>query len=263
MELIDTHCHLASGRLRGDLPGVLDRARRAGVAGIVCAAADVAEARAASELAGRHADIWCTAGIHPHYAKDAPAERLRAIESLAAQARNVAVGEIGLDYHYNYSPPLDQRRVFGEQLALAVRLGKRIVIHTREAFDDTLAIVRDSRADGRRIVFHSFTEGPDALRAVLDLGAMVSFSGIVTFRNASELRQAAQLVPEDRLLIETDAPFLSPEPVRKMKTNEPANVAHVAACLADLRGASVDAIAESTTANARRFFQLDLPGRPH
>jgi TatD DNase family protein len=259
MELIDTHCHLTHGRLRGQLEAVLDRARQAGVRRAICAAGDLAESRAAAAAARSHEGVFCLAGVHPHDAKDAPEGYLDDLESLAAGPRCVAVGEIGLDYHYDHSPRRDQRRVFAEQLALARRLGARIVVHTREAFADTLAILRESGADGSAVVFHSFTEGPEAAGQVLDLGAAISFSGIVTFRSARAVQAAARAVPDDRLLVETDAPFLSPQPVRNVRTNEPAHVAHVAAFLAALRGEDADALAERTTRNAERVFRLPSP----
>ncbi len=256
MELIDTHCHLAHGRLRQDVLAVVERARAAGVKQIVCAAGDLAEAKACLGLTREHEGLSFTAGVHPHGAKEAGEGYLDELERLAGDERCVAIGEIGLDYHYDFSPRDVQRRVFAEQLALAVRLGKTVVIHTREAFDDTMAIIGQAAAAGERIVFHSFTEGPELGKRALDIGAMISFSGIVTFRNSEALRQTARLVPEDRVLVETDAPYLSPEPVRKMKTNEPANVAHVAAGLAAARGVPVEAIAELTTRNARTIFGL-------
>ena len=297
MQLIDTHCHLAHGRLLPDVGNVLSRARAAGVAAIICAAGDLVESRANLGLAHREKDVFALAGVHPHEAKEyvgdsgnasgeqqrnsedagrmpathegetpsAHADKmsatqpdwLRQVEELAADARNVGIGEIGLDYHYDFSPRDAQRRVFGEQLDLARRLGKNVVVHTREAFEDTLAIIAASGIEGRRIVFHSFTENAAAARRVLDLGATISFSGIVTFARSDELRQAALLVPADRILVETDAPYLSPEPVRKMKTNEPANVRHVAAFLARLRGVATEEVARQTTENAMRFFGLE------
>jgi len=254
MRLIDTHCHLAHGRLRGQLDEVLRRAERAGVAAVICAAGDLGESRAALALARGRAGIRCLAGVHPHAAKDAAPGYLDELAALAGDPRNAALGEVGLDYHYDHSPRDVQRRVFAEQLDLARRLGKTVVVHTREAFDDTAAILAASGVDGGRVVFHSFAAGPDDARRALNLGAAISFSGIVTFRKADELRRAARLVPDDRLLIETDAPFLSPEPLRRMKTNEPANVVHVAACLAELRGCGAEALAERTWANAERLF---------
>jgi TatD DNase family protein len=303
MQLIDTHCHLAHGRLLPDVASVLSRARAAGVTAVICAAGDLVESRANLGLAHREKDVFALAGVHPHEAKEyvgdstnasdeqrrnsedhghgaratdadkmsarhegkmpsphaggAPATHwLRQLEELAADARNVGIGEIGLDYHYDFSPRDAQRRVFGEQLDLARRLGKNVVIHTREAFEDTLAIIAQSGIEGRRIVFHSFTENAAAARLALDLGAMISFSGIVTFARSDELRQTALLVPADRMLVETDAPYLSPEPVRKMKTNEPANVLHVAAFLARLRGVATEELASATTENAKQFFSL-------
>jgi TatD DNase family protein len=256
MRLIDTHCHLTHGRLRPQIAAVLERARQAGVTAVVCAAADLAESHEAAALAGREDDVYCLAGVHPHEAKSAAVDYLAQIERLAADPKNVAIGEIGLDYHYDFSPRDAQRRVFAEQLDLARRIGKPVVVHTREAFEDTMAILKSSGADGRRVVFHSFTEGPAGAATALDLGATISFSGIVTFRNATDLQAAAALVPDDRLLIETDAPFLSPEPLRSMRTNEPANVAHVATFLAALRHSAPEAVAELAAASAERFFGL-------
>ncbi len=256
MHLIDTHCHLIHKRLARDLPGLLDRARHAGVQTIICAAGNLQESRAAADLANREPNVYCLAGQHPHDAKDCGKACLQGIEELAGHPRNVAIGEIGLDYHYDFSPRPRQQKVFAAQLDLATRLDKKVVIHTREAFDDTLSVLSESGFPGERLVFHSCTEPAEHVRRMLDLGAMVSFSGIVTFKRTDELRRAAKIVPDDRLLIETDGPFLSPEPVRKMRDNEPANVAHVARCLAGVYGTSAEAVAETTTANARRFFQL-------
>ncbi|MCE5278571.1 MAG: TatD family hydrolase [Planctomycetaceae bacterium] len=252
--LIDTHCHLCHERLAERIDDVLAAARSAGVVAVIVAAGDLAEAAAARDLARSHRDLSFIAGIHPHAAKSAAPGYLDTLRAMAAEPRFAAVGEIGLDYHYDFSPREIQRRVFAEQLDAARQLGAGAIIHTREAFDDTLAIVGESGLEGGHIVFHSFTEDPAAARRALDLGAMISFSGIVTFAKSQALRQTAAIVPDDRLLIETDAPYLSPEPVRKMKTNEPANVAHVARCLAAVRGVSYDAIARQTTANARRFL---------
>jgi len=254
--LIDAHCHLAHSRLLKQADAVLSRARDAGLVAVVCAAADLQESAQAAALADAHEDVYFTAGVHPHEAKAAVEDYPDRLERLCAHPRNVAIGEIGLDYHYDFSPRDAQRQVFERQLELAVRIGKPVVIHTREAFDDTMAILRRSGVDGARVVFHSFTEPPASVKAVLDFGAMVSFSGIVTFKRSDELRASARVVPDDRLLIETDSPYLAPEPVRKIRTNEPANVAHVAACLAGVRAVEPDAIAELTTANAARIFGM-------
>ena len=260
MNLIDTHCHLAGGRLRQQTPGVLDRAAAAGVSAVVCASAAVGEATAAATLAESYPNVYFTAGTQAVKDIDPEGPYTAVLESLAGRRRNVAIGECGLDYYHGFCPHDVQQRVFARQLELARRLDKPVVVHTREAFDDTLAVLIASGVQPRRVAIHCCTEGPDNVKRLLDFGATVSFSGIVTFKNADFLRQAAALVPDESLLIETDSPYLSPEPVRKMKINEPANVAHVAACLARVRGVSVEALAEQTTANAVRFFALDDPG---
>ena len=257
MRLIDTHCHLSHGRLRRQVDDVLARAAEAGVVHVICATGTVAEAHAAAGLADAHADVTFTAGVHPHDATDVTDDSLRLVGQLARRDKCVAVGEIGLDYHYDHSPRDAQRAAFAAQLELAAGLDATVVIHMREAVEDTLAIVRESAVDGGRIVFHSFTGGPEVARAVLDMGATISYSGIATFARADDIRQAVAITPDDRILIETDSPYLSPEPVRKMKTNEPANVAHVAARLAAARGVAPEAFAELTTANAIATFGLD------
>ena len=239
---------------------MLARAEAAGVAAVVCVASGVADSAAAADLAGRHEQVYCTAGVHPHDAKDAGTDYLRRIEQLAGRAGNVAVGEVGLDYHYDYSPRRVQQQVFAAQLDLARRLARPVVIHTREAFDDALAILSEARLPGEKLLFHSFAGGPAEVGRAIDLGAYVSFSGIVTFKTAGQIRHAAAMLPADRILVETDAPYLSPEPVRKMKINEPANVVHVARCLATVRAMGAEALAGLTTANAVRFFGLDIAG---
>jgi TatD DNase family protein len=256
MNLIDTHCHLADKRLGRIIDQVIDQARGAGVTTMVSAAANLPDARIAADLASKHPEVFCTAGVHPHHAAEHDKSYLAEIEQLAASDRNVAIGEIGLDYHYDYSPRPRQKEAFAEQLALAARLGKVVVIHTREAFDDTMAIIRESGVDGKTLVFHSFTGDAADVARILDIGAMVSFSGIATFKTADDIRDGALIVPDDRILVETDSPYLSPVPVRNVRTNEPANVAHVAVCLADLRGSDIEQFADQTTANAKRFFGL-------
>jgi len=256
MELIDTDCHLANPELAGCIGDVLRRADEAGVVGCICASADLEESRQAQVLASTHDNVWFIAGVHPHNAQDVTPDYLEELERLVSDGRNVAIGEIGLDYHYNFSPPHRQQEVFAQQLQLACRLGKRVVVHTREAFEDTLAIIAQSGITGEDVLFHSFTHGQTQGQQALRIGAMVSFSGIATFKNAQDVRQFAADAPDDRIMVETDAPYLSPEPVRRMKTNEPANVVHTASAVAMTRGTSPDTFAALTTANARRFFGL-------
>ncbi|KPK50051.1 MAG: hypothetical protein AMK72_03085 [Planctomycetes bacterium SM23_25] len=255
---VDTHCHLTDDRLRNQVAAVLARARGAGVMAVVTAASDPPDAAAAAALARQYGCVYFTAGVHPHQAKQAGEGYLDRIEELAAADENVAIGEIGLDYHYDFSPRDVQRRVFAEQLELAKRLGKPVVIHTREAFEDTLAILREAAPPGEKIVFHSYTGDAAGVRRVLDLGAYVGFSGIATFNKSDSIRRAAAVVGDDRILVETDAPYLSPEQLRKMRTNEPANVVHVAECLAAVRRTTLKDFGELTTTNAVRLFGLDI-----
>ncbi|MHC4984448.1 MAG: TatD family hydrolase [Planctomycetota bacterium] len=256
--LIDTHCHLTDRRLEGDLAAALARARQAGVAACICAAANVHDSESAAEIAAANEGAFCMAGVHPHDAGAADHDYLERLAELADRPENVAIGEIGLDYHYEFSARGVQQEAFAAQVGLAARLGKPVVVHTREALPDTLAILRQAGARPERVVFHSFTGGGRETQQVLEPGFWVSYSGIVTFNKADALREAAAAVPDDRIMVETDSPYLSPEPVRKMKTNEPANVVHVARRLAHVRGAAPEDFAALTTANAVRFFALDI-----
>ena len=255
--LIDSHCHLAGPEFAGDLEAVVTRAREAGVAGAltILAADDEPELKQAAQVAHVWPEVRFSIGIHPHAAghfserpPDAAAATARAID---AQPLARAVGEIGLDYHYDFAPRDTQRAVFAEQLALAARLGWPIVIHTREAEDDTFAILAESRPV--KGVFHCFTGNVAMARRALDAGFHLSLAGIVTFPRAVELKEVAAFVPADRLLIETDSPFLAPVPHRG-KRNEPAHVAHVCAVVAELRGAPPGDVAEQTRANYARLF---------
>lgn len=260
MKLIDTHAHLSHKQLCRQVDAVLGRAGDAGVIATICAVADITESKTALSLASKYEsqNVFSLAGIHPHEAKDAPPEIADILSELYANDRCVGIGEVGLDYHYDFSPREQQQKVFAEQLETGKNLGATIVVHTREAFDDTMEILRASEVDGSRVIFHSFTSGPDEIRRILDFGAAVSFSGIVTFKNANDTRQGALLVPDDRILVETDSPYLSPEPVRKTRPNEPANVAHIAAFLAKIRNTSPENFARQTTDNAIRLFRIPL-----
>ncbi len=258
--LIDSHCHLTNGRLAPRVADLLAAARAAGVVACLSAATDVADAKAACGLAKRNAPVFCSAGVHPHEAADAGEHYLSQLADIAAAggAKCVAVGEIGLDYHYDYSPRDVQRRVFADQLELAERLHKPVIVHSREATADTLAALKPfaGRLTG---VIHSFSGDAAGATQFLDQGWYIGFSGIVTFPKADDVRAAAVLVPLDRLLVETDAPYLSPIPVRKIFPNRPDHVAHTARFLGELRGEPLEALAAHTTANAKRLFALDIP----
>lgn len=247
--LVDTHCHLD---MLEDLDGALARMRAAGVARAVTIGVDRASSEWAVRAARSHDDVWATVGLHPHDAKDRTDGLMSLLEQLAADARVVGVGEAGLDYHYDNSPRDVQRAVFAEQVALAKRAHKTLVVHTREAWDDTFAIL-ESEGAPERIVFHCFSGGPTEAGRALDLGATLSYSGVVTFKSATELREAARATPLDRIVVETDAPFLAPVPHRG-RPNEPAYVARVAEALAAEKGVTLEEFGAVTSANASRLF---------
>ena len=260
----DSHCHVQDAyRPEGRTPDeVLRAAAAAGVEGLVCVGTDAGSSAQALELvararsAGTGVGTWATIGLHPHEASAGVGDvedLLRASLSTAADAV-VAVGECGLDYHYDHSPRRAQREAFAAQIALAGELGLALVVHSREAWPDTLAVLAEG-GPPERVVLHCFTGGPDEARACLDLGAYLSFSGIVTFNGAEDVREAAALCPLDRLLVETDAPFLAPVPHRG-RPNEPAWVAAVGAGVAAAKGIDVEIVAESSMLAARRLFGL-------
>ncbi|HEX5586557.1 MAG TPA: TatD family hydrolase [Acidimicrobiia bacterium] len=247
---IDSHCHLPS---LDDPASALVEARDAGVAAIVCVGTDLATSQAAVDLAAREPDVWATVGLHPHDASRLDGE-WAALEALTASPRVVAVGEAGFDLYYEHSSRDDQEAAFRRQVELAHRLDVALVIHSRDAWDDTFRVL-DELGAPRRTVFHCFTGGPDEARRALDLGAHLSFSGIVSFKNADDVRDAARLAPLARVLVETDAPYLAPVPHRG-QSNRPAWVPDVGVALAAARDEPVDSIASATAANATRLFDL-------
>jgi TatD DNase family protein len=250
--LFDSHCHLTDARFAEDLDAVLKRAALAGVRGIVTIASNADDAASALALARRSDDLWSTAGVHPHEA-DKGADSLPRILDLLADPRVVAIGETGLDYHYDNAPRAVQRRVFDEQLAMAETTALPVVVHSREADADMRAAVHG--VAGRiRGVLHCFTGSADLLDVALAAGWLVSFGGMVTFRNFSALDLLRQ-VPADRLLLETDAPYLAPVPHRGRR-NEPSYIVHTCEAIAKLRAVEADVLARQTDANARFFFGI-------
>ncbi|MCY4194807.1 MAG: TatD family hydrolase [bacterium] len=243
---IDNHCHLE----QDSLEAAVAEASAAGVAAMIDVGTDSATSTAAIAKAAASDRVWATAGVHPHEARHGTG----GIEDLLGSDRVVAVGECGLDYHYNHSPPPDQQAVFAAQIEMAHRHGMPLVIHSREAWDDTFAIL-DEGGVPNHTVFHCFTGGPDEARAALDRGAYLSFSGIVSFPSADDVRAAAELCPLDRLLVETDSPYLAPVPMRG-KPNTPANLPLVGEALARACGVTLEAIAEHTWDNAVAFYRL-------
>lgn len=250
--MVDSHCHLTYPQLASQIDAVLGRAGAAGVARMVTIGTTVEDARRAVELCSRHANIRCAVGIHPHHADQATVEDLAALRELERPPEVVALGEMGLDYHYEFSVRQKQQEVFAEQLRMAQQTRRPIVIHCREAIDDCFAIMKGFTLPA---VFHCFTGSVAEAQRILDAGYLIGLTGVVTFRKSDELREVAKLVPMDRLLLETDAPYLSPEPLRKQKVNEPALIIHTAEAIARIKGVSIEELDRATTENARAFFR--------
>ena len=254
MMLIDSHCHLEYKGLVEDQAGVLDRARQAGVGGFLSISTRQREWDQVIATAEREADVWASVGIHPHEA-DAHADLGEAALLAAAEhPRVIAIGETGLDYYYDHSDRAAQQALFRRHIAVSRATGLPIIIHTRDAEADTAAILRDEMEQGAfPALIHCFTASADFAQIVLDLGLTISLSGIVTFKNAKDLQEIAATIPTDRLLVETDAPFLAPVPHRG-KVCEPAFVADTARFVAGLRGVTPEDLAETTTLNFSRLF---------
>jgi TatD DNase family protein len=247
--LIDAHCHLGDAAFDPDRDAVLERARAGGVTHVVVIGATLAESDRAVTLARARPGLSATAGVHPHEARGWSPEAAARLKDLLALPEVVALGETGLDYHYDHSPRDDQRRAFAAQLDLAAAAGKPVVVHAREADDDLAAMLSGCAAT---VVLHSFTGGAKLFEAGMKIGGYFSFSGMITFKNWNPTVPPTAC-PPDRLLVETDAPYLAPVPHRG-KRNEPAFVRHVAEALARARGETLETIAQRTTGNARRIF---------
>ena len=247
---IDNHCHLAPGHVGA---ATVAEAHEAGVAALIDVGTTHERSVQAIASAVAHEHVWATVGVHPHDATDG----VDGLRELADHPKVVAIGEAGLDYHYDHSPREVQRDVFAAQIALAHELDLPLVIHTREAWDDTFTIL-DREGMPARTVFHCFTGGPDEARASIDRGAFVSISGIVTFKTADDLRAAVELVPLERLMVETDSPYLAPVPFRG-KQNRPALVPLVGAAIAAVKHLDVTGVAAQTSANAMAFYCISVP----
>ncbi|MEW5761816.1 MAG: TatD family hydrolase [Bacillota bacterium] len=257
MVLVDTHVHLNDRRFARDLAEVLARARRAGVGAMICVGWDLPSSEAAVRLAGELAGVWAAVGIHPHDAAKAPPDFVARLRDLARRPGVVAIGEAGLDYYRDLSPRDVQREVFRAQMGLARELGLPLIVHTRDAEPDALALLEQ---EGPPVaVMHCFAGDRRLAARYVALGYYLGFGGTLTYRRNEELRRAAQEVPPDRVLLETDAPYLPPEPWRGRR-NEPALLARVAETLAELRGLAVREVAALTASNARRVFTLEAGG---
>jgi TatD DNase family protein len=259
MKLIDTHCHLTFEQLAGDIDAILARSTAAGVNKWITVGTDSQHNRKAVELAGRFENIYAAVGIHPHDAKDVTGQIIAELKKLAGNEKVVAIGETGLDFHYNFSRQPDQRRIFTTQLQIAHELNLPVIVHSRNAFDETMEILSQFlRLNGRLkgVVFHCFSGTPDQARIVLDYGFHISLTGVVTFKNAETARRVAKMVPLERLMLETDCPYMSPEPMRKQKVNEPALMIHTANFLAELKQIDPAEFADAVTVTSRAFFGI-------
>jgi len=264
--VIDTHCHLTFPDFAGRIDEVLEEARSAGVTGAITISTTSQDAESIQAIAEAHENVWCSSGVHPLYADRGPHD-WGAIRRLAEHPKCVAFGELGLDNHHSKPPINLQRKVLGEQLAhietwKADGLELPVVLHCRMAFADLIPVLRETTLDPERFVFHCFTGGPDDARMALDLGAMISFTGVVTYKNAAEVREAAALVPLDRIMCETDAPFLSPEPKRGVRPCVPAFTMLTARHVASIKGVAFDEFHQAINANTERFFGIRVPEAP-
>ena len=254
MEHFDSHCHLDPMRFGAELPEVLARARGAGVTRMAVIGTRAADSEAAADLAAREAGLVAVAGIHPNDVAEAEPGEWERIERLVEGGRVAGVGETGLDWHRTTAPAEVQREFFDRHLRLGQRHSLPVVIHSRDSIRDVLDMLREAATRGPvRAVLHSFTGTAAEAAEAADLGCHLGFAGMVTFRSGAALREVARTVPRERILVETDSPFLSPEPLRGTR-NEPANVVHTARCLALARGEDPADFAAATTANARRVF---------
>lgn len=255
--MIDSHCHLQRKTYKDELPDVISRAVEAGIHTMVTIGSSdsLAACHEAISLAESDDRIWATVGFHPHGAREAGDAELAAVEELARHPRVVAVGEMGLDYHYDFSPREKQQQVFRRLIDVARRVGKPIVIHNRESDDDCIKILNDEKAEDVGGVVHCFTSGWELAKAALDKGFYIGFTGIVSFKNAESVRDVLRRTPLERIVVETDSPYLAPIP-RRGRRNEPAYTTHVAEAVAETLGLSLDEVETLTEENTRRLYRL-------
>jgi TatD DNase family protein len=258
MQLIDTHCHLTFDDLAGDIDAVIERSIASGVTSWITVGTDKDHNQKGIALAERFDNMAATVGIHPHYADKVTADDIAQLKDLAQNDKVVAVGETGLDFHYEPEKKPYQQKLFEDHLNIASDLNLPVVIHCREAFDDTMDMLKQFGRPGLKAIFHCFSGSAEQAKIVLDSGYYISFTGVVTFKNARIKRQAAQIVPLDRLMLETDCPYMSPEPVRKHKVNEPAFLVHIARFLADLKQMDFNDFASAMTSTTKSFFNLHV-----
>jgi TatD DNase family protein len=256
MNLIDTHAHLTFDGLLESIDDVLARSRAAGVAKWLTIGTDAEHNEKAVALAGKYENLYSVLGIHPHYASEYQQGQLQRLVELIGSGKVVGIGETGLDYHYDFAKQQDQRDLFKRLLEIASLTRLPVVIHSRKALDDTLKIIDNHANKTTKIVFHCWSGTTEETRLLIEKGFYVSFTGIITFRNGELAREAVKTVPLNRMMIETDCPYMSPEPMRKQKINEPALLVHTAKKIAELKGIDLETLAEQLEANTKEFFGI-------
>jgi TatD DNase family protein len=257
MSLIDAHCHLTYEQF-ADVDAVINRSIASGVTGWVAIGTDIEESKKTIELAAKFPNMFASVAIHPHHAKLTDDAAISEIKKIAQNKKVVAIGETGLDFHYEFSTRQQQRDSFIRHLELAAQLRLPVVVHSREAFDETVKILDEHLSKSNKLVFHCFSGSLEEAKVVLEKGWFISLTGVVTFKNAEMTREVAKFVPLERLMIETDAPYLSPEPMRKQKVNEPALLIHTARFIAELKRMDLADFAKAVCATTNRFFTLGL-----
>lgn len=256
MELIDTHAHLTFPELEIQVDAVVARSIEASVPGWITIGTDIEQIQMALALAKRFDNMYAAVGFHPHYANDITTEHFAKLTEFAKNKKVVAIGETGLDYHYDNAVPQKQQAVFAEQLKIAEKLNLPVIAHTRDAFDDTMAILTEFAGRLKNVVVHCFSGTKEQAELILDMGFHISFTGIVTFKRSDDLRKVAKRVPLERMMVETDCPFISPEPIRNQRPCEPAFVVHTAKKIAQLHGLQLQDLAQQVTKTSRQFFDI-------
>jgi len=259
VELIDTHAHLTFEPLEADIEAVLERSRKAGVTGWVTVGTDAKQNEKVVRLIENNIEnLYGTVGIHPHYAKDTTDVDIVQLRQLAKHEKIVAIGETGLDFHYNFSKQQAQEELFRAELEIASELDMPVVVHSREAFEETMTILDEFTGKIKNIVLHCWGGNSEQTRIAIEKGYYISFTGVITFKNADQARQAVQMVPLDRLMLETDCPYMSPEPVRKQKVNEPALMVHTARKIAEVKEVDLEDFTGVVKKNTKIFFGIDF-----
>ncbi len=256
MNLIDSHAHLTFDELQSDLDNVLQRSIAAGVSCWITVGTSAEQNKKIIPVIDKYENIFGTIGIHPHCASEISKSDIELAKELAKYKKIVAIGEIGLDYYRNLSKPQDQKELFKNLLGIAIENRLPVIIHSRDAFDDTIAILDEFKNDLKNVVFHCWGGTVEQTKLLLDKGFHISFTGVVTFKKANSAQDAAKIVPLERMMIETDCPYISPEPMRKQKINEPALLIHIAAKIAQLKNMSLETFANEVTKTTKNFFNL-------